>query len=89
MFEYMERRQLLQTPDEQSRLLLEVPNVIADEIELETALQDDKHENDSSQISTVRGTSEIPNDPASNGKLSTLMPLPTDSGTSTSVHLFP
>ncbi|XVF02679.1 hypothetical protein REPUB_Repub04eG0195200 [Reevesia pubescens] len=90
MFEYMEKRELLQTPDEQSRLLLEVPNVIGDEIELETAPQDDKHENelkhenDSSRMSNVRGTSEIPSDPASNGKLSTLMPLTTDSAVQSS-----
>lgn len=80
--EYMERRELLQTPNEQSRLMHEVPNVIADEIEPETAPQDDKLENDSLLISAVRGTSEIPSNPASNGKLSTLMPLTTDSGTS-------
>ncbi|XP_022740746.1 uncharacterized protein At5g08430-like isoform X2 [Durio zibethinus] len=79
MFEYMEKRELLQTPDEQSRLLLEVPNVIADEIELETAPQNGKHENAGSQISTVRGTSKILSVPASNGKLSTLMPLTTES----------
>ncbi|XWS41231.1 hypothetical protein CRYUN_Cryun17cG0063500 [Craigia yunnanensis] len=87
MFEYMERRELLQTPDEQSRLLLEVPDVIADEIELETAPQDDKHENDSSQILTVRGTSDIPRDPSSNGKLSTLMPLTTDSAVQSSLEI--
>ncbi|KAE8716589.1 SWIB/MDM2 domain,Plus-3,GYF, putative isoform 2 [Hibiscus syriacus] len=49
MFEYMERRQLLQTPDEQARLLREVPNVIAEEVEPETAPQDVKHEDCSSQ----------------------------------------
>ncbi|KAG4208401.1 hypothetical protein ERO13_A03G129600v2 [Gossypium hirsutum] len=75
MFEHMERRQLLQTPEEQSRLLCEVPNVIAEEVEPETVLQDVKHEKDSSQISTVRETLEIPSNPASNGKLSTLLPL--------------
>ncbi|KHG10009.1 hypothetical protein F383_12743 [Gossypium arboreum] len=72
---HMERRQLLQTPEEQSRLLCEVPNVIAEEVEPETVLQDVKHEKDSSQISTVRETLEIPSNPASNGKLSTLLPL--------------
>ncbi|KAG4159057.1 hypothetical protein ERO13_D02G153300v2 [Gossypium hirsutum] len=75
MFEYMERRQLLQTPEEQSRLLCGVPNVIAEEVEPETVPQDVKHEKDSSQISTVRETLEIPSNPVSNGKLSTLLPL--------------
>ncbi|XP_065878279.1 uncharacterized protein At5g08430-like isoform X2 [Euphorbia lathyris] len=36
---YLERMQLLQTPDEQARLLREVPNVIAEEIEVEGAVQ--------------------------------------------------
>lgn len=36
LFEYIERRQLLQTPSERSRLLNELPKVIADaEVELE------------------------------------------------------
>ncbi|RVW55316.1 Zinc finger CCCH domain-containing protein 44 [Vitis vinifera] len=35
LFEYLERRQLLQTESEQSRLLLEVPDIVAEEIELE------------------------------------------------------
>ncbi|XP_057971999.1 uncharacterized protein At5g08430 [Malania oleifera] len=39
LFEYLEKRQLLQTPSEQSRLLCEAPKVIADEIELETTRQ--------------------------------------------------
>ncbi|XVF60954.1 hypothetical protein PTKIN_Ptkin08bG0089200 [Pterospermum kingtungense] len=62
----------------------QVPNVAADEIEPETAPKD-KHENDSLRISTVRGTSEIPRDPASNGKLSTLVPLTTDSAVQSSL----
>ncbi|KAE8688355.1 Binding protein [Hibiscus syriacus] len=49
MFEYMERIQLLQTPDEQERLLREVPNVIAEEVEPEAAPQDVKHEDYISQ----------------------------------------
>ncbi|KAL4282176.1 hypothetical protein GQ457_03G008890 [Hibiscus cannabinus] len=93
---YMERRELLQTPDEQSRLLHEVPNVTA-EVEPETAPQDVKHESDGSQkltepeaapqtvkhennsskISAAREISEVPTDPASNVKLSTLTPLET------------
>ncbi|OAY24513.1 hypothetical protein MANES_17G021800v8 [Manihot esculenta] len=40
LFEYLERRQLLQSPDEKSRLLREVPKIIADEIEVETTSQD-------------------------------------------------
>ncbi|GMJ13262.1 hypothetical protein like AT5G08430 [Hibiscus trionum] len=73
MFEYMERRQLLQTPEEQTRLLHEVPNVIAENLtEPETAPQAVKHENYSSQKSAARETSEVPTDPTSNVKLSTL-----------------
>lgn len=34
LFEYIERRQLLQTPFERSRLLKELPKVIADAVEL-------------------------------------------------------
>lgn len=41
----MERRQLLQSPAEQSRLLQEVPIVIADEIEV-TSVETDIPEND-------------------------------------------
>ncbi|XVE86429.1 hypothetical protein DITRI_Ditri18aG0033600 [Diplodiscus trichospermus] len=85
MFEYMERRELLQTPAEQSRLLLELPKVIGEEIIPETATQDDKHKNDSSQILTVRGTSEVPSDPTSNGDLSTLMPSTTNSAVQSSL----
>ncbi|KAK6238328.1 hypothetical protein QUC31_003797 [Theobroma cacao] len=77
LFEYMERRELLMTPEEQSQLLLEVPNVIAEEIDIETAPQDfpgDEQENDNSLVSTLKGTSDIPSDTALGGKLSTLMP---------------
>lgn len=38
--EYLKKKQLLQTPSEQSRLLLEIPNVIADEVEEEARLQE-------------------------------------------------
>lgn len=90
MFEYMDRRQLLQTPEEQSRLLREVPNVFAEEVEPETVQQDDKHEKDSSQMSTVRETLEIPSNPASDGKLSTLLPLKPGNGPYINFcHLFP
>ncbi|KAJ8765318.1 hypothetical protein K2173_012015 [Erythroxylum novogranatense] len=40
LLEYLDRKQLLQTPDEQARLLHEVPEVIEDEIEVETDGQD-------------------------------------------------
>ncbi|KAF8022998.1 hypothetical protein BT93_F0493 [Corymbia citriodora subsp. variegata] len=36
LFEYLERRKLLQTPEEQSRLLCEIPEVIADGIEIDS-----------------------------------------------------
>ncbi|BFG30396.1 hypothetical protein CerSpe_166700 [Prunus speciosa] len=61
---YLERRQLLQTPDEQARLLREVPEVIADEIELEGAPKDAPDEvqegNHSSPTDIQRGASEAP-----------------------------
>lgn len=64
LFEYLERRQLLQTPDEQARLLREVPEVIADEIELEVAPKDAPDEvqegNHSSPTDIQRGASEAP-----------------------------
>ncbi|XP_008227711.1 PREDICTED: uncharacterized protein At5g08430 isoform X2 [Prunus mume] len=64
LFEYLERRQLLQTPDEQARLLREVPEVIADEIELEVAPKDAPDEvqegNHSSPTDIQRGASEGP-----------------------------
>ncbi|KAL6284894.1 hypothetical protein ACE6H2_015823 [Prunus campanulata] len=64
LFEYLERRQLLQTPDEQARLLREIPEVIADEIELEGAPKDAPDEvqegNHSSLTDIQRGASEAP-----------------------------
>ncbi|KAL7162926.1 hypothetical protein ACSBR2_043238 [Camellia fascicularis] len=56
LFEYLERKQLLQTPSEQSRLLLEVPKVTADEIEQETTPQEGSY---GSPRSILRGASEI------------------------------
>ncbi|XP_050366557.1 uncharacterized protein At5g08430-like isoform X2 [Argentina anserina] len=35
LFEHLERRQLLESPDEQARLLQEIPDVIAEELEVE------------------------------------------------------
>lgn len=40
LFEYLERKKLLQTPDEQTRLLREVPEVIPDEVEVEGAIDE-------------------------------------------------
>lgn len=55
---------MLQTPDEQARLLHEVPEVIADEIELEVAPKDASDEvqerNHSSPTDIQRGASEAP-----------------------------
>ncbi|XP_025014816.2 uncharacterized protein At5g08430 isoform X1 [Ricinus communis] len=61
--EYLERRQLLQTPDEQSRLLREVPEVIADDIEAEVTPHDFpvnmKKVNNNSPESTINGGSDV------------------------------
>ncbi|GAV77046.1 SWIB domain-containing protein/GYF domain-containing protein/Plus-3 domain-containing protein, partial [Cephalotus follicularis] len=65
LFEYMERRQLLQTPDEQSRLLSDVPKVVADEVEKEATSQDLPHRDSGkkgssgSPVFIHRGASEI------------------------------
>ncbi|KDP45960.1 hypothetical protein JCGZ_11863 [Jatropha curcas] len=63
LFEYLDRRQLLQTPDEKSRLLREVPKVIAEEIEAEVTPEDipDDAENGNhgSPESTLNGGSKI------------------------------
>ncbi|KAK1388361.1 hypothetical protein POM88_016539 [Heracleum sosnowskyi] len=40
LYEYLERKELLKKPDEQERLLLEVPNVIAEELEPEAIVQE-------------------------------------------------
>ncbi|KAM0969039.1 hypothetical protein ACFX13_017617 [Malus domestica] len=56
--------QLLQTPDEQARLLREVPEVIADELEIEDAPKDCadeiQEENRSSTRDIIKGASEAP-----------------------------
>ncbi|OMP01125.1 hypothetical protein COLO4_12141 [Corchorus olitorius] len=77
------RRELLKTPKEQSRLLDEVPNVIADEIEAETAPEE--HKTDNPALSALRGPSEIPSGTAPNGNLPTLMPSTTGSAVQPSV----
>ncbi|KAI7985256.1 Uncharacterized protein LOK49_LG14G02247 [Camellia lanceoleosa] len=56
LFEYLERKQLLQTPSEQSRLLVDVPKVTADEIEQEATPQEGSY---GSPRSILRGASEI------------------------------
>lgn len=71
LFDYLERKKLLETPDEQTRLLLDIPKVIADEIEDEPAPEDFpvniKQGNDGSPKSSLDGVLEIPNfDVASN-----------------------
>ncbi|OMO51992.1 hypothetical protein CCACVL1_29451 [Corchorus capsularis] len=78
-------RELLKTPKEQSRLLDEVPNVIADEIEAETAPEEHK-KTDNPAISALRGPSEIPSGTAPNGNLATLMPSTTGSGENVQVR---
>ncbi|KAK1373773.1 hypothetical protein POM88_029966 [Heracleum sosnowskyi] len=40
LYEYLERKELLKKPAEQERLLLEVPNVIAEELEREVIVQE-------------------------------------------------
>ncbi|KAJ6926968.1 hypothetical protein NC651_011153 [Populus alba x Populus x berolinensis] len=68
---YIDGIKLLETPDEQTRLLLDIPKVIADEIEDEPAPEDFpvniKLGNDGSPKSSLDGVLEIPNfDVASN-----------------------
>ncbi|XP_035542283.1 uncharacterized protein At5g08430 isoform X4 [Juglans regia] len=61
---YLEKKQLLETPDEQSRLLHEVPKVNADEVEPEATPKDilDNVEqgNNGSPRSILNGASEVP-----------------------------
>ncbi|KAG2700503.1 hypothetical protein I3760_06G000500 [Carya illinoinensis] len=73
---YLEKKQLLETPDEQSRLLHEVPKVIADEVEPEATPEDilDNVEqgNNGSPRSILNGASEVPfRNIAANGVAST------------------
>ncbi|KAL5751492.1 hypothetical protein ACOSP7_021700 [Xanthoceras sorbifolium] len=72
LMSYLERRQLLQTPAEQARLLREVPKVIAEAIEQEASPHDSpdgiKQGNNDSQVPIFEETSEIPTyDIAANG----------------------
>lgn len=59
----MDRKLLLQTPSEQSRLLHEIPDVIADVPELEPAFGDSVRTDKQGQYGfaeLVRGTSKLP-----------------------------
>ncbi|XP_048135022.1 uncharacterized protein At5g08430 isoform X2 [Rhodamnia argentea] len=57
--EYLERRKLLQTPEEQSRLLREIPKVIADGVEIDsTDIPDDLEEITASPRSLHRESSQ-------------------------------
>lgn len=63
LFEFLQRKQILQTSEEQSRLLQKVPDVIADvgEVEfLSEDIKDDKKGDESSPISIPNGSSETP-----------------------------
>ncbi|XP_011012494.1 PREDICTED: uncharacterized protein At5g08430 isoform X2 [Populus euphratica] len=75
LFDYLERKKLLETPDEQTRLLLDIPKVIADEIEDEPAPEDFpvniKQGNDGSPKSSLDGVLEIPNFDVASNKTST------------------
>ncbi|KAA8515696.1 hypothetical protein F0562_018693 [Nyssa sinensis] len=85
LFEYLERKQQLQTPSEQSRLLLEVPKVLGDEVEQEATLQDasesGEQKNNGSPRSILRGASEI-----SNNDLEANQNLPTRNCGDTGIH---
>ncbi|KAB5561155.1 hypothetical protein DKX38_006112 [Salix brachista] len=69
------RKKLLETPDEQTRLLLDIPKVIADEIENEPAPEDFpvniKQGNDVSPKPSLNGVLEIPNSDVASNKTST------------------
>ncbi|KAG5247597.1 protein binding protein [Salix suchowensis] len=75
LFDYLERKKLLETPDEQTRLLLDIPKVIADEIETEPAPEDFpvniKQGNDVSPKPSLNGVLEIPNSDVASNKTST------------------
>ncbi|PIN18759.1 hypothetical protein CDL12_08564 [Handroanthus impetiginosus] len=67
LFEYLERRKLLQTPSEQEKLLHKIPEVIAEELEPETTVGDasEKAEGSGSPKSILRGNSDISSGDAS------------------------
>ncbi|KAF9684153.1 hypothetical protein SADUNF_Sadunf04G0088100 [Salix dunnii] len=75
----IEIKKLLETPDEQARLLLDIPKVIADEIENEPAAEDFpvniKQGNDGSPKSSLNGVLEIPNSDVASNKTLTWIPF--------------
>ncbi|XP_022865258.1 uncharacterized protein At5g08430-like isoform X2 [Olea europaea var. sylvestris] len=59
-FEYLERRKLLQIPSEQEKLLLNIPKVIAEELDLDNVPAREKAEGTSfSPQSIFRGSSDV------------------------------
>ncbi|CAK7328586.1 unnamed protein product [Dovyalis caffra] len=74
LFEYLEKKKLLETPDEQTRLLLDIPKVIAEELEVELVPEDFpvdiKRGNDGSPKSSLNGVLEIPNSDVASNKTS-------------------
>ncbi|KAL6225570.1 hypothetical protein ACLB2K_004419 [Fragaria x ananassa] len=73
LFEHLERRQLLQSPDEQERLLREVPEVIAEELEVEPtdSAQEIEQPNHGSPGHILRGDSTPSSDIPAEGTLIT------------------
>ncbi|KAL6575504.1 hypothetical protein OROHE_000881 [Orobanche hederae] len=73
MFEYLDRRKMLQTPSEQEKLLLKIPEVIAEELDLEvtaTATSENAEGNGCSPKSILRGSSDVSSRDASEMELS-------------------
>ena len=62
LFEYLDRKQLLMSSAEQSRLLNEVPKAIPDIEELEPASADDKQVDNGSPRTILIGTAIMPSD---------------------------
>ncbi|KAL6493875.1 hypothetical protein OROGR_031784 [Orobanche gracilis] len=68
MFEYLDRRKVLQTPSEQEKLLLKIPEVIAEELDLEvtaTATSENAEGSGCSPKSILRGSSDVSSTDAS------------------------
>ncbi|KAK4488638.1 hypothetical protein RD792_004407 [Penstemon davidsonii] len=61
LFEYLDRRKILQTPSEVEKLLLKIPEVIAEELEPEVIVDEKAEGNDFSPISILRGNSDVSN----------------------------
>ncbi|KAF3444187.1 hypothetical protein FNV43_RR13877 [Rhamnella rubrinervis] len=77
LFEYLERRQLLQTPSEQLRLLRELPKVTAEDLEPEVAPQhcadEVKPRNNSSSRSILWEASELPTSNTTTDKVASIL----------------